>query len=68
MLSYSPEQEVHSFWENAVMPVIFAELASTYKPSDVSDPKSPAAAANGQYLLVTREAYDTVGGHACCSH
>jgi glycosyltransferase involved in cell wall biosynthesis len=64
MLSYSPEQEVHSFWENAVMPVIFAELASTYKPSDVSDPKSPAAAANGQYLLITREAYDTVGGHA----
>ena len=64
MLSYSPEQEVHGFWENAVMPVIFAELASTYKPSDVSDAKSPAAAANGQYLLITREAYDTVGGHA----
>jgi len=64
LLSYSPEQEVHGFWENAVMPVIFAELASTYKPSDVSDPKSPAAAANGQYLLITREAYDFVGGHA----
>ena len=63
LLSYSPEQEVHSFWENAVMPVIFAELASTYKPSDVSDPKSPAAAANGQYLLITREAYDSIGGH-----
>ena len=64
LLSYSPEQEVHGFWENAVMPVIFAELASTYKPSDVSNPKSPAAAANGQYLLITREAYDIVGGHA----
>ena len=46
------------------MPVIFAELASTYKPSDVSNPKSPAAAANGQYMLITREAYDAVGGHA----
>ncbi len=64
LLSYSPEQEVHGFWENAVMPVIFAELASTYKPSEVSDPKSPAAAANGQYVLITREAYDIVGGHA----
>jgi len=64
LLSYSPEQQVRGFWENAVMPVIFAELASTYKPSDVSDPKSPAAAANGQYLLITREAYDFVGGHA----
>src|ERR1043166_8862524 len=50
LLSYSPEQEVRGFWENAVMPVIFAELAATYKPSDVRNPKSPAAAANGQYI------------------
>jgi len=46
------------------MPVIFAELASTFKPSEVSNPKSSAAAANGQYLLITREAYDFIGGHA----
>jgi glycosyltransferase involved in cell wall biosynthesis len=63
MLSYSPEQEVHGFWERAVMPVIFGELAATYRPSAVSNPKSMAAAANGQYLLVSREAYDAVGGH-----
>jgi len=63
LLSYSPEQEVHGFWEKAVMPVIFAELALTYRPSDVSNPASPAAAANGQYLLISREAYDAVGGH-----
>jgi Glycosyl transferase family 21 len=30
----------------------------------VSNPRSIAAAANGQYLLVSREAYDAVGGHA----
>src|SRR5580698_3142084 len=64
LLSYSPEQIVESVWEKAVMPVIFAELASKYRPAEVSDPKSPAAAANGQYILVTREAYDGVGGHA----
>src|SRR5580698_3557378 len=64
LLSYSPEQEVHGFWERAVMPVIFAELASSYRPSDVSDPASSAAAANGQYILISREAYDAVGGHA----
>jgi len=63
LLSYSPEQEVHGIWEKAVMPVIFAELASTYRPSEVSDPASPAAAANGQYILISREAYDAVGGH-----
>ena len=64
LLSYSPEQEVHGFWEKAVMPVIFAELATTYRPSLVSDPRSPAAAANGQYILISREAYDAIGGHA----
>jgi hypothetical protein len=67
LLSYSPEQEVHGFWETAVMPVIFAELAATYRPSSVSDPRSPAAAANGQYILITREAYDAIGGHAAVS-
>jgi glycosyltransferase involved in cell wall biosynthesis len=64
LLSYSPEQELRGFWQKAVMPVIFAELAKTYRPSEVSDPNSPAAAANGQYLLIWREAYDAVGGHA----
>lgn len=64
LLSYSPAQEVHGFWQKAVMPVIFAELAKTYRPADVSDPTTRVAAANGQYLLVTREAYEVVGGHA----
>jgi glycosyltransferase involved in cell wall biosynthesis len=64
MLSYSPKQEVHSLAERALMPVIFAELARTFRPKDVSDPNSPAAAANGQYLLIRREVYDAVGGHA----
>ena len=64
LLSFSPEQDVRSFWEKAIMPVIFAELASAYRPSEVSDPDSPAAAANGQYILVERSAYDAVGGHA----
>ena len=64
LLSYSPQQVVKSVWEKAVMPVIFAELAASFRPSQVSDPNSPAAAANGQYLLITREAYDAVGGHA----
>jgi glycosyltransferase involved in cell wall biosynthesis len=64
LLSYSPKQEVHSLAERALMPVIFAELAVSFRPKEVSDPASPAAAANGQYLLIRRDAYDAVGGHA----
>jgi glycosyltransferase involved in cell wall biosynthesis len=63
VLSYSPEQEVSTFWEKAVMPVIFAELATTYPPQAVTDPASPIAAVNGQYLMISRQAYDAVGGH-----
>jgi hypothetical protein len=68
LLSYSPRQEVEGFWEKAVMPVVFAELASRYRPSEVCDPASPTAAANGQYLLIRRETYDAVGGHAAVAH
>ncbi len=63
LLSYSPEQEVHGFWEKAVMPVDFCGPAATYRPSQVSDPGSAAAAANGQYILISRQAYEAVGGH-----
>ncbi|HEX9121173.1 MAG TPA: glycosyltransferase [Terriglobales bacterium] len=68
LLSYSPAQEVHGLVENAIMPVIYAELAATYRPRDVCDPASAVAAANGQYLLITRAAYDAAGGHAALSH
>ena len=64
MLSYSPKQEVHGLWERALMPVIFAELRRQYPPREVSRDDSPVAAANGQYLLIKREAYDAIGGHA----
>jgi glycosyltransferase involved in cell wall biosynthesis len=64
LLSYSPEQIAVTFWEMAVLPVVFAELARQYPPSKVSDPNSPEAAANGQYILIRRETYDAIDGHA----
>jgi glycosyltransferase involved in cell wall biosynthesis len=68
LLSYSPRQEVRGFWERAVMPLVFSDLAAVYQPKQVCDPSSPLAAANGQYLLITREAYQAVGGHAAVGH
>jgi len=64
LLSYSPEQIAVTFWEMAILPVVFAELARQYPPSKVTDPNSPEAAANGQYILIRRQAYDAIGGHA----
>jgi hypothetical protein len=46
------------------MPLVFCELALAYPPAKVSDPAQRIAAANGQFLLVEREAYRRLGGHA----
>jgi glycosyltransferase involved in cell wall biosynthesis len=64
MLSYSPEQIAVTFWEMAILPVVFAELARQYPPSKVSDPASSIAAANGQFILIRRATYEAIGGHA----
>ncbi len=63
LLSYSPRQIVSNAVQRALLPLVFSELASTYPPKKVSDPSSPIAAANGQFLLVRRQAYFEVGGH-----
>src|SRR5262249_26146591 len=39
-----------------------------HPPSKVSDPNSPEAAANGQFILIRREAYDAIGGHAAVAN
>jgi glycosyltransferase involved in cell wall biosynthesis len=63
MLSYSARQIVRGLAQRAVMPMIFADLAATYPPAQVNDPARRVAAANGQFLLVRREAYEKIGGH-----
>jgi glycosyltransferase involved in cell wall biosynthesis len=63
LLSYSPRQIVTGFWQHAVIPLVFSELASVYPSKQVNDPVSSLAAANGQFILVERAAYFSVGGH-----
>jgi chlorobactene glucosyltransferase len=65
-LSIATRQEVVTFWERALVPsslglILFA--SGTF--GDINDPAKPdRALANGQYILVSREAYDALGGHA----
>jgi glycosyltransferase involved in cell wall biosynthesis len=63
MLSYSPRQIVRGLAQRSLMPLVFCELALAYPPAKVSDPSQRIAAANGQFLLVEREAYRRLGGH-----
>jgi glycosyltransferase involved in cell wall biosynthesis len=67
MLSYSPRQIVSGLAQRSLMPLVFCELTLAYPPDKVSDPAQRIAAANGQFLLVEREAYRRIGGHAAVS-
>jgi len=67
VLSYSPRQIVSGLWHRALMPLVFCELALSYPPSKVSNPAERIAAAIGQFLLIEREAYRQLGGHAAVS-
>jgi glycosyltransferase involved in cell wall biosynthesis len=64
LVSYSPEQELETWWERALIPFVYCRLAAKFSFARVNDPGRPDAAANGQFLLVLRDAYDAVGGHA----
>lgn len=63
LLSYSPRQIVSGLAQRVLMPLVFSELASVYKMDEVNDPSKRIAAANGQFLMVERAAYFSVGGH-----
>jgi glycosyltransferase involved in cell wall biosynthesis len=64
LVSYSPEQELGSFWERALVPFIYCRLARKFSFTRVNDPAQPDAAANGQFLMMLREVYQRIGGHA----
>src|SRR5277367_4161106 len=63
MVSYSPEQEMETWWERALIPFVYCRLAAKFSFAKVNDPTQPDAAANGQFLMVLRDAYSAVGGH-----
>ena len=63
LLSLSPGQLTPTWWEKAVIPLVYVWLAKLYSFDEVNDPKSSVAAANGQYLLIRRAVYERVGGH-----
>jgi glycosyltransferase involved in cell wall biosynthesis len=64
LISFSPEQITQSWYEKALIPFVYSRLARHFSYQAVNDPASPAAAANGQFLMIQRDAYNSIGGHA----
>lgn len=64
-LSIMTGQELGSFAEAALLPAILQMIVFASGPlAAINDPQRPdRALANGQYLLVSRVAYDALGGH-----
>lgn len=66
LFTVAGRQEMLTFWEKVVQPVVFAILLLRYggmeRMSRSTRPREKIA--NGQFLLITREAYDRTGGHA----
>jgi chlorobactene glucosyltransferase len=69
LVSVLPRLVCGSFWERAVMPLMFATLGFRFHPRRVNRARHARdMIANGQFILVTREAYLAVGTHAVVRH
>lgn len=64
LVSFSPEQVMQTWYEKAVIPYVFTRLNQRFRFADVNNPANSTAAANGQFILIRRDTYDAVGGHA----
>lgn len=63
MFSILTDQELGSFWERVVLPLVFLGLSFGFPAERVNDPSKPDAIANGQFILIKRAVYEHVGGH-----
>jgi cellulose synthase/poly-beta-1,6-N-acetylglucosamine synthase-like glycosyltransferase len=64
LVSFSPEQVMETWYEKAVIPYVFTRLGRRFRFAEVNNLECSAAAANGQFILIRRDAYESVGGHA----
>lgn len=65
MVSVLPRQLLVSFWERVIMPHVLQLITLRYfdlrRVNRTTNPRDVIA--NGQFMLVRREAYEAVGGH-----
>jgi glycosyltransferase involved in cell wall biosynthesis len=64
LVSFSPEQMMGTWYEKSLIPYVYCRLGSRFSFTEVNDPQKATAAANGQFLMVRRDVYEAVGGHA----
>jgi glycosyltransferase involved in cell wall biosynthesis len=63
LVTLVPHLSAGSFWERLMQPTVAALIALFKRPARINDPELPDVFANGQFMLVRREAYERAGGH-----
>lgn len=65
LMSVAGSQAMLSFWERAIQPAVFAVLLARYGGTlEIENARRPVdVIANGQCFMITRDAYNTIGGH-----
>ena len=69
LFTVMPAQTLLTWSEKLILPQFFYLLAAKYHPGAVNKATSPRdAIANGQYIMMTRAAYEAVGTHERVKH
>lgn len=63
LISFMPVQELGSFWERVVMPVLLGSFLCGDPFNTINEHTNERAYAYGQYILVRKDVYEKVGGH-----
>jgi chlorobactene glucosyltransferase len=65
LLTLAPFQRCDSFWERVVMPQFWMLLGFRFHPAAVSTARrAREVIANGQFIMMRRDTYQRLGGHA----
>ncbi len=64
LFSLIPFMELKSFWERVLLPICTLGYETTMGLRRVNHPATPQAAAVGPFILIRRQAYDSVQGHS----
>ncbi|MFN8471388.1 MAG: glycosyltransferase [Anaerolineae bacterium] len=62
-LSVLVGQDTLTFWERLLLPFCYQQFFVGVPGGQVNNSRKEVLLANGQYLLIRRDAYDQVGGH-----
>lgn len=64
MVTFAARVVMDGFWEHAVLPLYTQFVLTYFRPHRVNRKYRREAMANGQFMLMSREGYSKVGGHA----